>query len=111
VRDESSVNFHLTGDEKSQFLKHTISKAFYLADIFPNHEKETLIKKYEDYIRFLLEQTKPKILEALQKKPKINIVLPYHKNSIYLDIFLSVLKEVFSEINLCLTNIQDTSLS
>lgn len=109
-RDESSVNFYLTGDEKSQFLKHNIAKAFYLTDIFPNHEKEVLIKKYKDYIRVLLEQTKPKILKALQEKPKINIICAYHKTNIYLDIFLSVLEEILNEVNLCLTTTQDRNL-
>lgn len=110
-RDDSSVNFYLTGDENSQFLKRSIAKAFYLADIFPNHDREVLIEKYKDYVRLLLEKSKPKILEALQKRPKINIICSYHKSNIYLDIFLSVLKESFDRINLCQLTIQEKNLS
>ncbi|MEM3368509.1 MAG: hypothetical protein QXP88_00220, partial [Thermoproteota archaeon] len=89
----------------------SIAKAFYLADIFPNHDREVLIEKYKDYVRLLLEKSKPKILEALQKRPKINIICSYHKSNIYLDIFLSVLKESFDRINLCQLTIQEKNLS
>lgn len=110
-RDDSSVNFYLTGNENSQFLKHSIAKAFYLADIFPNHDKDVLIEKYKDYLKFLLEKAKPKILEALQKRPRINIICYHHKNNIYLEIFLQVLKEIFHDIKLCQTSIQEKNLS